>query len=211
MPVKKIFICEDHTIVLDGLKLLLEKHPEYEIIGHATHGEALLPMLEVLKPDILILDLNLPDTDGLTLLEKMRPKYPDLCVIILTMYNDDFLIERAKKSGANAYLPKNVTNTELLDMLEKVSLNHFYLSDSLKQDVDRKRMFRDQFVTKMKLTERETEIIRLLAIGKSSAEIADQLFLSAHTVNTHRKNIFRKLGINSTVELVHFAHDNNLL
>jgi DNA-binding NarL/FixJ family response regulator len=208
---RKIVICEDHTIVLDGLKLLLKNRVDFQIIGNATTGRDLLQNLPSWPADILVLDLNLPDTDGLTLLEKVKSLSPNLLIIILTMYNDDFLIERAKKSGANAYLPKNVSNEEFLRALETVAANQFYLSESLAYDVERKRIFRDQFVTRMKLTEREIEIIRLLAQGRSANEVGETLFLSTHTVNTHRKNIFRKLGINSTVELVHFAHDNNLL
>jgi DNA-binding NarL/FixJ family response regulator len=211
METRKVFICEDHTIVLDGLKLVLQQNPEFEIVGHAMQGAGLLNVLHLLQPDILILDLNLPDVDGLTLLEKIRTVNQNILIIILTMYNEELLVERAKKAGANAYLLKSVSNDELLNVLEKLNHNSFFLSESLRHDSEKKKLFRDQFVNKMKLTEREIEIIRLLAIGQSSADIAATLHLSTHTVNTHRKNILRKLEISSTVELVRFAHDNNFL
>lgn len=211
MEVKKVFICEDHTIVFDGLKLVLEQFPEFKIIGNASQGKGLLTTLESLRPDILILDLNLPDTDGFTLLEEIRSVNKNILIIILTMYNDESLVERAKKAGANAFLLKNVDNQELIHVLRTAKENAFYLSQSLKNESEKKKMFRDRFTNRMKLTDREIEIIRLLAQGHSSAYIAKTLFLSTHTVNTHRKNILRKLEVSSTVELVNFAHANNLL
>ena len=211
MEFRKVFICEDHTIVLDGLKLVLEQSPEFKIIGNASQGKGLLTTLESQRPDILILDLNLPDTDGFTLLEEIRSVNKTILIIILTMYNDESLVERAKKAGANAFLLKNVDNQELIHVLRAAKQDTFYLSQSLKRESEKKKMFRDRFTNRMKLTDREIEIIRLLAQGHSSAYIAKTLFLSTHTVNTHRKNILRKLEVSTTVELVNFAHANNLL
>ena len=127
------------------------------------------------------------------------------------MYQDYFLIERAQKSGANAYLQKNVTGDELIKTLRQLETNNFYLSKTLQQETERKKSFRDQFANKMKLTKRELELIPLLAIGKNSSQIAGQLDISTNTIDTHRKNIFRKLEINSMIELVNFAHENNLV
>jgi DNA-binding NarL/FixJ family response regulator len=127
------------------------------------------------------------------------------------MYQDYFLIERAQKSGANAYLQKNVTGSELIETLRQLETNNFYLSKTLQQETERKKSFRDQFVNKMKLTKRELELIPLLATGKNSSQIAGQLDISTNTIDTHRKNIFRKLEINSMIELVNFAHENNLV
>jgi DNA-binding NarL/FixJ family response regulator len=127
------------------------------------------------------------------------------------MYQDYFLIERAQKSGANAYLQKNVTGDELIKTLRQLETNNFYLSKTLQQETERKKSFRDQFANKMKLTKRELELIPLLATGKNSSQIASQLDISSNTIDTHRKNIFRKLEINSMIELVNFAHENNLV
>jgi DNA-binding NarL/FixJ family response regulator len=208
---QKIFICEDHNIIVDGLKLLLKNSKDFKIIGHSGDGNDLIAAIDNEKPDILLLDLNLKDTDGLTLLEQIRQTNKTLKIVILTMYQDYFLIERAQKSGANAYLQKNVTGGELIKTLRQLETDNFYLSKTLQQETERKKSFRDQFVNKMKLTKRELELIPLLATGKNSSQIASQLDISSNTIDTHRKNIFRKLEINSMIELVNFAHENNLV
>lgn len=208
---KRVFVCEDHTIIVEGLELLFSEHPDYELIGKTESGTLLLPLLDQLRPDILLLDLNLKDTDGFTLLEQIRKKDTTLKIIILTMYQDDFLIQKAQKEGANGYLQKSVSNKELIEALECVYRQPFYLSRVLQKEMDDKLIFRDHFAGKMKITRRELELIPLLAKGKSSQQIAKELFLSVHTVDTHRKNILKKLKINSMVELANFAHENKLL
>lgn len=211
MELKRIFICEDHTIVLDGLMLLLNQNSNFKIIGNVSTGTELLTNIKDKTPDILILDLNLPDIDGLTLLKKIRSANKNIIILILTMYNDEYLIEETRNSGANGYLLKNIGNDELLQVLNTITIDSFYISDSLKSNAEKKKLFADKFVNKLKLTEREIEILRYLAKGKSSADISEMLHLSTHTVNTHRKNILRKLEMSSTVELVDFVHANKLL
>lgn len=208
---KRILVCEDHTLIIKGLELLFNESPDYELVGKTELGSQLLPLLERTYPDILLLDLNLNDTDGFTLLDEIRKTNVSLKIIILTMYQDDSLIQRAQKQGANGYLQKNISNEELLFALACVYQQHFYLSQALQKERDDKLLFRDSFVNKMKLTRRELELIPLFAKGKSSQQIATELFLSVHTIDTHRKNILKKLRINSLVELVNFSHENKLL
>jgi Response regulator containing a CheY-like receiver domain and an HTH DNA-binding domain len=114
---KKIFVCEDHTIIIDGLQLLFERNDQYEIIGFTRHGEELHSWLSKLKPDILLLDLNLKESDGFTLLEELRKSNTQLKVLILTMYQEQELIDRARELNANAFLPKNISNEDI-DRLE---------------------------------------------------------------------------------------------
>jgi len=208
---KTVFICDDHAIIVDGLKLLFNNHAKYSLIGQTQNGKDLLSKLEELKPDILLLDLNLKDVDGFTLLEQIRKKDKVIKIIILTMYQDEFLIQRAQKEGANGYLQKSISNKELTEALDQVYHQPFYLSEALQKDLVNKKMFRDHFADKMKLTKREVELIPHLAAGKSSTQIAGELFISSHTIDTHRKNIFKKLNINNIIELVNFAHENRLL
>ncbi|MCE2997547.1 MAG: response regulator [Cyclobacteriaceae bacterium] len=208
---KDIYICEDHTIIIDGLKLLFHSSADYRISGFSLSGIGVIEKIEREKPAILILDLNLKGSDGLELIEQIRKTNKSLKIVVLTMYPDEFLIERARKLGANAYLQKSVSNEELLEALHKIETSEFYLSKALTEESERRKKFRDHFAHKMKLTKRELELVPLLARGISSAEIADQLSVSALTIDTHRKNIFPKLEINTSIELVNFAHENNLL
>lgn len=207
---KKIFICEDHTIVIDGLKALLQSDNRFEIIGHDDGGQ-IHEILRGIIPDILLLDLNLNGIDGFEVLKMFRTYNQKTKVIILTMYKENELIERARKSGANAYILKNTSNQELIDCFEKVYEQPFYLGNTLTSHLNGHDLFRDRFAQKVKLTKREIEIIKLISVGKSSQTIADELFLSPLTIETHKKNIFKKLQVNSSVELVTFAHENNLL
>ena len=208
---KKVVICEDHHIVYDGLELLLGQRDDYQIVGYSPTGKDLGPILRKTKPDILILDLNLPDTDGFALLKELRKEDHGLVVIVLTMYHDTYLIEKAQREGANAYILKNTGNKELLKAMDSVVINQFYVTEATQKELDKKRLFGDRFAQKMKLTAREREIIARLAMGLSAREIAEELFVSVLTVETHRKNIFRKLEIDSIAKLIHFAHDNHLL
>lgn len=208
---RRIVICEDHSIVYTGLKLLLEQSTRYTLAGYASKGSELLPILKEGKADILILDLNLPDIDGFSLLKSIREFDSKLHVVILTMYHEEYLVERAKQEGANAYLLKNSGNDELLQALDTLDENKFYVAQQLEQELTRKKLFKDDFAQKMKLTRRELEIIKLLAMGKTSQQASAELSLSSHTVDTHRKNIFRKLEINNIADLVRFAHDNKII
>lgn len=208
----KIIICEDHEVVVEGVKLMLERHGGFLLCGHAHNQQELLHLIEKEKPDVVLLDLNLKKQDGFSILEQVRPRYPNLKVIILTMYEETFLIEKAKKLKANGYLLKTSANGELLDALHHVVIsNEFYLPAGLVKQKKENEAYRDEFIVKMQLTTREVEIIRLVAQGKSAKEIADQLFLSLHTVDTHRRNILSKLKMKNIADLVRFAFENHLL
>jgi DNA-binding NarL/FixJ family response regulator len=206
---KKIVVCEDHSIVVDGLQSLFQNHAEYNLAGHTAHGKELSDLLKKIDPEYLLLDLNLKDTDGFTLLESIRKQNQKLIVLIFTMYHDEFLVERARKLGANGYLLKQASYEELEEALNR-SPEEFFMTKSLRQEIEKKKIFRDTFASKMKLTRRELELIPYLIQGKTSGMLGEELNISPLTIETHRKNIFRKLQINTTIELVNFAHANNL-
>jgi two-component system nitrate/nitrite response regulator NarL len=208
---RKVIICEDHEIVYTGLKLILEQSVNYVLSGHAQNGKELLPLLNEQSPDILILDLNLPDTDGFTLLRQVREFDKKICIVILTMYQDEHLVDRAHEEGANAYLLKNAANEELLRALDTINHDTFYVTRQLKEELAKKKLFHDTFTQRMKLTRREVEIIRLLSLGMTSEQASVELSISPHTIDTHRKNIFRKLEINNLAALVRFAYDNKII
>lgn len=209
---KKIIVCEDHAIMVDGLEMLLANHPHYSIVGHAQKEEEILHLLSEKNPEIVLLDLNLKNTDGFSILGSIRKTNADVKVLIFTMYDSEFLIEKARTLKANGYLLKNVGNDELLKALDALyDHSDFYVSDELKNRKKQNGQMRDDFVEKMRLTKREVEIIRLIAKGKQNEDIAEQLFLSFHTVKTHRKNILKKLTLNNTADLVRFAYESHLI
>lgn len=208
---KKVFVCEDHTIIIDGLRLLLETNPDFTFAGFTTDGKELIQLIEKTQPDILLLDLNLKEHDGFSLLDQLRKTNAQVKVLILTMYEDEELINRAKKLGASGYLPKNIGNEALLLALQEVETNPFYIPDGLQKKIAQRKAFRDEFIDRMKLTKREVEIIRSIAQGQPTPVIAEKLFVSPYTVETHRKNIFRKLSLTNMAELVRFAHENFLV
>jgi two-component system nitrate/nitrite response regulator NarL len=208
----KIIICEDHDVVVEGVKLMLAHQRQFMVCGHARNQQELVQLLEKEQPEVLLLDLNLNGQDGFAILELIRPKYPQLKVIIFTMYEEGFMIEKARKLKANGYLLKNSSGHELQEALNHVmQSNEFYLPQALFKQKRENDTYRDEFIEKMHLTVREIEIIKLITEGKSSKEIADQLFLSIHTVDTHRRNVLVKLKMKNIADLVRFAAKNNLI
>lgn len=210
MGKRKVLVCDDHTLMVEGLSVLLEGHPEFELAGFAHSASEAIQLLESNVPEVLLLDLNLKESDGFEVLKVARERHPALLIIILTMYRDQSLIERARKEGANAFLEKSVSNAELFTAMRRDSREPFLLSSRLQEEEQQRENFRDHFAGKMKLTKREIELICVLAKGKTTHEAAQLLFLSPYTVETHRKNIFKKLNIKSIIELVNFAHENRL-
>jgi DNA-binding NarL/FixJ family response regulator len=211
MDKKRVLICEDHAIISDGLQLLINTQPDLALLESVQQADDAIRSIAQVRPDVLVLDLNLKGSDGFSVLKASKNSYPEIVVIILTMYRDELLIEQAQKMGANAYLEKSAGKEELLQAMRMRPTDPFLLSRSLKAEEEARRKFRDHFAGKMKLTRREMEIIPHLVNGNTSNEIAGELNLSPLTVETHRKNIFKKLKIGNVVDLVNFAHENHLV
>jgi DNA-binding NarL/FixJ family response regulator len=207
----KIVICEDHAITTDGLRVLISFQPDFAVVGHARKWEELNALLKENAPDILILDLNLGKEDGFTILQCVKKDFPDIRVLILTMYNDGQLIDKARQLKANGYVLKNASSGELIEALRGVMKPEFYEDPKAYLLRKSEGIQRDSFIEKMRLTNREVEIVKLLAEGNNSEKISEKLFLSLHAVRTHIKNIMKKLGLNSTADLVRFAFKNKLI
>lgn len=209
MSSKKILICEDHQIVIDGLLLIFKNQPEYSIVDFVNNGNEVLPKIKNHLPDIVLLDLNLPEKDGLSILKEIKYSFQKIKVIVLTMYSNQAIVDEVVRYGGNGFLLKNCSTEELLSALDSVvTTSHFYKGigvGSKSSDIES-----EEFYKKVQITRREKEIIFELTQGLSVPQISKKLFISVHTVETHKKNIFKKLNIHNSIDLVKFANESDL-
>ena len=212
----RVFITDDHEIYLEGLSLLLSKQEGIEVIGTATSGKELLECVNKgLGVDILLLDVYLPDMPEEEILQQIRAAQPNLRVIYLTLLRGTRYVHKLSKYNIQGYILKNASLDELLTALKSVHEGGRFFSKDIHIG-DRDEDFRNTITIEDRqideiLSRRELEVLRLICKEYSNAEIAEKLFLSVSTVETHRKNLIAKLGVNNTVGLVKFALRNNLI
>ncbi|MBP8240719.1 MAG: response regulator transcription factor [Saprospiraceae bacterium] len=207
----RIVIADDHQIILDGLRNIIHAAGGFEVTGTVGDGRAVISMVATTRPDLLLLDLNLPGKDGLVVLEEVKVRFPRIRVLILTSYHSMELAGKALDLGADGYLLKDHGKAELIDALQQVMAGVQYLSDKISRHLTPgPSFFSDAFQQKHFLTDRETEILRLIAQSFSNREIATKLYLSEFTVQTHRRNLKRKLQAENTADLVRFAIENGI-
>lgn len=204
-----ILIADDHQLFLDGLQLIFTNHPVYTIIAEAHDGKEVLEAFKQHSIDMAILDINMPKPNGFEICKILRKEFPQCKIIVLSMYHEDQFVAEFMKSGASAYVLKNAGKTELFNALDVAIKGGTYVSKELQHYLEPEP--KDDFVKTHALTKRELEIIKLLAQEKNSNDIAQILFLSTFTVNTHRKNILQKLGLKNSAGLIKFASDNELI
>ena len=210
----KVFIVEDHEMYVEGLALLLKKQPDIDIAGTAPTGALLLQQLHGLEADILLLDVHLPDANEEELLKKIRAVRPAQKIIYLTLMRGTRYIHKLLRHNIQGYVLKNGPFEELLRTIRVVYNGGTYFSKEI--DILSNNDFRSTLTLEEKkvadiLSRREIEILTLICKEFSNMEIADKLFLSVSTIETHRKNIIAKLGVNNTVGLVRFALKNKLI
>jgi two-component system response regulator NreC len=211
----RVFITDDHEIYLEGLALLLSKQEGIEVTGTATSGKELLGCVQKgLEADILLLDVYLPDMPEEEVVQQIRAIHPDLRIIYLTLLRGTRYVHKLAKYNIQGYVLKNASLDELLGALRSVHEGGRYFSKDIHIG-DRDEDFRNTITIEDRqideiLSRRELEVLRLICKEYSNAEIAEKLFLSVSTVETHRKNLIAKLGVNNTVGLVKFALRNNL-
>ena len=211
----RVFITDDHEIYLEGLSLLLGKQEGIEVIGTAASGKELLEQVRDLQADILLLDVYLPDLGEEEIVQQIRAVRPDLRIIYLTLLRGTRYVHKLSKYNIQGYVLKNASLDELLQALRAVHEGGTFFSKDIHIG-DRDEDFRNTITIEDKqideiLSRRELEVLRLICKEFSNAEIAEKLFLSVSTVETHRKNLIAKLGVNNTVGLVKFALRNNLI
>ncbi len=200
-------LVDDHKILLDGIKQLLSAEPDLEVVAEATDARMGLNLLSYLQADILVTDLSLPDVTHTSFITDVRKKFPELKILVLSMHDESELLRDVLKTGVNGYVLKSNSREELVRAIRNVILGEYYVSP----DVSLKLMEQEQRKNSSALTEREIEIVKLIAKEFSNKQIADALFISERTVESHRKNIFRKSETHTVVGLIKYAMQHKLL
>jgi two-component system, NarL family, response regulator NreC len=212
----KVILVDDHQIVRDGIKSLITDNPNINIITEASSATELRDKLETYKPDVILMDINLPDATGIELTKELKESKPEIKVLILSMHMGEDFIVNAIEAGAKGYLPKTTSKKELITAINTIAKGEDYFNESISNILIKSYVKRAQTPKKeeekiVDLTRREKEIITLFALGMSNKEIADKLFISIRTVESHKNNIMNKLELKSTVDLVKFALKNNYI
>lgn len=199
MPIS-IFIVDDHYMVIEGIHSLLKQEKEIEWLGHAMNATSCLAFLQENQPNVILMDINLPDMSGIDLCKEVKSKYPGIHVVGLSSFNQQSFIQKMMANGASGYVLKNATGEELLEAIETV------MSDSKFLSVEAAATIRKNEDSKIPLlTRREKEVLILIAEGLTNHEIADKLFISTTTVDTHRKNLLAKFAVKNTATLIRMA------
>jgi DNA-binding NarL/FixJ family response regulator len=210
MPIE-IIIADDHAMLLEGLSAILGKIDGIKILATVADGRSLIDSLQYHKPDLVLLDLNMPQMNGIDTLKMLQQRFPKIKVIILSSYYQPELLKEIKSLGAKGYLPKSSSVPVLQQAIGNVANGKLWFEDKQIDDHEVSPYFLDNFMKKYLLTKREVEIIRMIGNGLSSKEISEKLFVSEFTINAHRRNISRKLDIHTPVGLLNFAREQGLV
>lgn len=211
----RLVVADDHTLLLQGLVALLKEEPKLEVVGQATTGRKALEEVRRLRPDIALLDITMPDMNGLEVTRAVTAQFPEVKVLILTMHEEEAFFFEALRAGASGYVLKGASSEELLSAIFAVSEGGVYLPPKLAGTVlrdylDREKTGKDS-PPREPLTPREEEVLRLIAQGLTNQEIAERLVLGLNTVKTHRLHIYQKLGLHTRADLVEYAMRRGLL
>jgi len=210
----RILLAEDHQIVREGIKLLVDAQPDMEVVGEADNGEVCIQKADELKPDLIVMDISMPSMNGLRATKRLRSMSSNVKILTLTRHTDDGYLQQLIGAGSNGYVLKQSAPTELINAIRSVAAGKAYLDPSLAQKVmggyaTRSGSMRGE--GKGVLTDRENEVIRLIALGYSNKEIGGKIELSVKTIEAHKANAMRKLHISSRIDIVRYAILRNWL
>lgn len=211
----KILIADDHAMVRDGLKNLIKQNKDFMVVGEATNGREVLELYGTLKPDLIVLDISMPDINGMDVASSILTSDPSANIVMLSMYDGEDYISRCLELGVKGYVVKSESGAELDYAIKSVLQGKNYFSRQA-QDVIFKKYSqavgkKKQRIENIRLTKREIEIVKLISEGLTSQQMADKLFISPRTVETHRANLMKKVGVRNAIELVKKIQDMQLI
>jgi DNA-binding NarL/FixJ family response regulator len=206
----KVLLADDHTIVRQGLKLILSSRPDLEVVGEAANGREVLDLAEKLKPDVILMDVAMPELNGIEATRRLHQISPRTKVLVLSMHKEAVYVREILKAGARGYILKDAIDTELVNAIQSVARGDGYISPAISSALlsDYRQNLTDPLDL---LSTREREVLQLIAEGKTNKEVATRLNLSVYTVDSHRGKIMEKLNLHSAGELVRFAVKNGLV
>ena len=202
----KVFIVDDHYMVIEGIRSLLQNEKGIDWAGHATNASSCLAFLQQQQPDVILMDINLPDKSGIDLCKEVKERYPSVFIIGLSTFNQQSFIQKMIDNGASGYVLKNATQAELMEAIEIVASGKNFLSNEAALSL-RSKDNNDAPV----ITRREKEVLELIAEGMTNNEVAQKLFISPSTVDTHRRNLLVKFDAKNTASLIRLAAQHQLI
>jgi two-component system response regulator NreC len=209
-PITKILLADDHTIVRQGLKLIISSHAELQVIGEAANGREVLELAEKLKPDVILMDVAMPELNGIEATRRLHEVSPRTKVLVMSMHKEGVYVREILKAGARGYILKDAIDTELISAIQSVARGDGYISPAVSGTL--LSDYRQNITNPLDLlSSREREVLQLIAEGKTNKEVATRLNLSVYTVDSHRGKIMEKLNLHSTGELVRFAVKQGLV
>lgn len=211
----RILIADDHGVLRAGLRALLSAASDLEVVDEAASGEETLELAETLELDVILLDISMPGLTGIEVTRRLKKLSPKTHVLILTVHEDESLLQEAIQAGASGYIIKRAAESELIDAIRAVWRGDLYIhpamTRALLKEMSPQKPSRAKDDPVEALTPRETEVLRLIALGYTNRQMADMLTISVRTVESHRSNLMGKLSLHSRVELVRYAKENNLI
>jgi len=202
----KIFITDDHYMVVEGIRSMLLQEKNIEWMGHAMTATSCMAFLNKQQPDVLLLDINMPDISGIDLCKEIKEKYPEILIIGLSSFNQQSYIQKMMQNGASGYVLKNASREEIVKAVESIMNGNIFLSNEASQTM---RENKDAVIPV--ITRREKEVLQLIAEGLINKEIAEKLFISTTTVDTHRNSLLSKFDVKNTANLIKLAAQYNLI
>jgi DNA-binding NarL/FixJ family response regulator len=210
----RILIADDHTILRAGIRSLLDMTPDFEVVGEVDNGKDAIYSAGQLKPDLLLTDLSMPKTNGTEAIQRIRSRYPDIKILVLTVHKTEEYVHAALKAGANGYVLKDDTSDELINAIKNIVAGKTYLSPSICSEVVMGYLAdpnKEKISTSLdQLTTREREVMKLIAEGYRNKDVAEYLSISLKTVEKHRSNMMKKLDLHSSSSITSFAIKNGL-